>query len=212
MEEIHVKVSGPDQIDIIVVDLPGIINTGDGKEHTRQLIDKYIKDPQTLILLVSEAKQDEELTSAIELAKKHDPLAIRTLRILTKFDTFDSQDSKATAVKLVQVGEDQPLGPHAVICRRGGSVYNQEFEQKQLNDAGLSSQKHRSGIASLKGRLPLLFADLIQTNLPGLEESARKKLGDAEEELTAIGREPADETSLLRKCQIDSRTAVQCTV
>ena len=56
--EIRVRVRGPDQVDLIVIDLPGIINQGDGEAETKQLIQKYIGTEQTLILLVSEAKQD----------------------------------------------------------------------------------------------------------------------------------------------------------
>ena len=82
-EEIRVKVRGPDQPDLVVIDLPGIINAGEGKEATRELIHRYIKDDQTLILLVSEAKQDSELTGAIDMAKKFDPRLNRTLRVLT---------------------------------------------------------------------------------------------------------------------------------
>lgn len=50
-EEIKVKVYGPNMIDIIVVDLPGIINVGDGRDETRGLINQYIKLVETLILL-----------------------------------------------------------------------------------------------------------------------------------------------------------------
>lgn len=39
-KEILVRVTGPEQIDIIVIDLPGIIHTGEGKAETRQLINK----------------------------------------------------------------------------------------------------------------------------------------------------------------------------
>lgn len=56
--EIRVRVRGPDQVDLIVVDLPGIINHGEGEREARQLIQKYIRIEQTLILLVSEGKQD----------------------------------------------------------------------------------------------------------------------------------------------------------
>jgi GTPase SAR1 family protein len=37
-EEILLRVEGPNQLDIILTDLPGIINDGDGKEETRELI------------------------------------------------------------------------------------------------------------------------------------------------------------------------------
>ena len=78
------------QDDLDIVDLPGIIHNGPGSADTIRLIDKYVRSEQTLILVVSEAKQDDELTAALNLAAKHDPTGKRTLRILTKFDNFDS--------------------------------------------------------------------------------------------------------------------------
>jgi GTPase SAR1 family protein len=96
-EEIRVRVRGPEHIDIVVVDLPGMINAGDGKEASRELIRRYIKEEQTLILLVSEAKQDKELTSALDLAQEFDPRLIRTLRVLTKVRVI-TNDSQATSV------------------------------------------------------------------------------------------------------------------
>jgi GTPase SAR1 family protein len=79
-DEIRVRVRGPQQVDLIVIDLPGIINQGEGEAETKELIDKYIMKDQTLILLISEAKQDDELTTAIALARKADPEGNRTLR------------------------------------------------------------------------------------------------------------------------------------
>jgi hypothetical protein len=68
----------------IIIILPGMINAGEGKEATSELIRQYVKQEQTLILLVSEAKQDKELTSAIDLAQEFDLHLIRMLRVLTK--------------------------------------------------------------------------------------------------------------------------------
>eukprot|EP00966_Prymnesium_polylepis_P015646 361595-Prymnesium_polylepis.1 len=92
---------------------------------------------QTLILLVSEAKQDEELTSAIELAKEVDPEGVRTMRILTKFDTFDSDEAKSTAVSLLIGQAGRKLGAHAVICRTNGKGYDPDEEMRELSDAGV---------------------------------------------------------------------------
>ena len=79
-EEITVRVSGPEREDFGIIDLPGIIHNGSGAEATQALIERYIAPPQTLILLLSVADQDEELTKALELAEKHDPTNARTLR------------------------------------------------------------------------------------------------------------------------------------
>jgi len=93
-QEIRIRATGPNQMDLVVIDLPGIINADEGRDTTRELICNYIEKPQTLILLVSEAKQDEQLASAVDLAKKFDPHLLRTMRILTKFDIFDSDLAK----------------------------------------------------------------------------------------------------------------------
>ena len=59
------------------------------------MVESYIEKPQSLLLLVGEAKQDSELAAAIMLAKRHDPCGARTLRVLSKFDNFDSRESQA---------------------------------------------------------------------------------------------------------------------
>jgi hypothetical protein len=82
--QIRVRVRGPEHINIVVGDLPGMINAGDGKVASRELIQRYIKEEKTLILLVSEAKQDKALTSDLDLAQEFDPRPVRTLRILPK--------------------------------------------------------------------------------------------------------------------------------
>jgi hypothetical protein len=63
-------------MNVSVVDLPDIINAGDGKEDRREFICRYIKDQQTLILLVSEAQKDAKLTSALDLAKEFDATSV----------------------------------------------------------------------------------------------------------------------------------------
>ena len=66
-DEILVHVSDPLQMDIFVIDLPGIIHTGDGTEETHLLINKYIKHPETLVMLVSEATRNDETMEAIDM-------------------------------------------------------------------------------------------------------------------------------------------------
>jgi len=197
-KEIRVKVRGPDQIDLVVVDLPGIINAGDGKEDTQSLIRRYIKDQHTLILLVSEAKQDKELTGALDLANKFDPTFHRTLRLLTKFDTFDSPDAKATAVGLIKEQLPSKLGAHALVCRSAGGEYDTKEESKVLSEAEVPEK--RAGVDTLKDRLPSVYAELMRTSLPGLKLSAENKLRDAKKRIDNIG-EPIDQITMILHCQ-----------
>jgi len=196
--QITVRVSGPSQDDLDIVDLPGIIHNGPGSEETVQLIETYIKSEQTLILVVSEAKQDDELVSALKLADKHDPAGTRSLRILTKFDTFDSDDAQKKAAKLVADRVDDSLGAHAVVCRAlGGSGYDGESEAETFGDM---NSKH-TGIASLKERLQPLYVDLIRANLPTLESSARDAKKVAEASLHKLGELPLSPVGMIREAQ-----------
>lgn len=203
--ELVVKVSGPDQQDIIVVDLPGIIHNGEGKDETVALIEDYIRSPQTLILLVSEAKQDRELTSALSLTEKHDPRGERTLRCLSKFDTFDSEESRKSATRLIEDGRGSELGPHAVVCRfAGGKDYSEEEEEEAFEENARvtgTTAADRMGSSSLRSRLPRLFSKLVQTNLPKLEASAAKKQSEAEKELAKMGDRPMSPFAMVRECQ-----------
>ena len=175
---IKLRVTGPSVIDIIIVDLPGIQHAGPTKDAINALIEKNIEKPETLNLLVSEAKQDAELTKAIETAAKYDPNQERTIRVLSKFDNFDTPATRNRAVRLVTDGCDGTdisphqvnLGPHAVISiAKDGSLRSNKdgdnAEQKQLVEE-YGVPESRSGIVTLKHRLQPLFANLIKHNLP----------------------------------------------
>lgn len=161
---IKLRVTSDSVIDIIIVDLPGIQHAGETKEAIDALIESNIAKPETLNLIVSEAKQDIELTKALELAAKHDPKRERTIRVLSKFDNFDSIETKNRAVELIKAsvleGQSIPgqpnLGPHAVISiGKDGSLRSDGKgdldEQIQLiNEYGVPES--RAGVMPLKGR------------------------------------------------------------
>jgi len=207
-KEITLRVSGPDMLDIQIVDLPGIIHNGeDEKQETTRMIKKYIESPQTLILLVHEAKTDEELVSALQLAQDSDKGKERTLRILTKFDTFDSEASRNTAIDLIESDLENPLGAHAVVCRpEGDAEYDKErefdvFQKHGQQDVDVRFFKERMGVDTLKQRLPDLFTSLIQTNLPGLRASAVQRMQQEKAHLTKLGEMPLDSVMMVRECQ-----------
>jgi hypothetical protein len=82
------------------------------------------------------------------------------------------------------------LSPHAVVCSPDGqnNDYCSDKESRSLVELGLSPD--RAGVASLKKRLPPIFAALIQTNLPKMLESIVKETAKKEGELASIGVEP----------------------
>lgn len=185
MEPINVKARGPEQINIQVVDLPGLIHSGPGKEETRELIRKYITPEQTFILLVSEAKKDDQGLEAIEIAKSVDPQGLRTMRILTKFDNFSDLGSKRKAVERIVEGMSCERGPRAVALRPDGRSYDQAKEKEIFEKASVPVA--RAGIHALRESLPAFLADRMKTNLPKLENDVRTQLKEAQAYLKEIG-------------------------
>ena len=161
------------------------------------MIKKYIESEQSLILIVTEANRDAETAQALELAKHYDPEEERSIRILTKFDMFDSEESELRAKQLVESVDD--LSPHAIICRPRGEEYSSNDEAAILSKFELPEE--RSGVKSLHDRLPKLLCKLIRTNMPFLKKQVKQVLKDNRRNLREIGNEAPDNTTILLQIQ-----------
>ena len=90
------KLVAPDAPDLTIIDLPGIVRTAtEGQEASiveqiDGLIEKYLKQPRTIILAVVGANVDIATNEIIERAIKVDPEGIRTMGVLTKPDLVDA--------------------------------------------------------------------------------------------------------------------------
>ena len=93
---IHMKVVSPDGPTMTLIDLPGITHMSrknvqeDIHEATVNLVKKYIKNEQMIILCVCPALDDFANSEAIKLAKEVDPEGKRTLGVITKVDLCKS--------------------------------------------------------------------------------------------------------------------------
>jgi predicted nucleic acid-binding protein len=191
---ITVHAQGPGMDDLVLVDLPGIIHTNGGKDDVLQLIRQFTTPEQTLILTITEASRDEETALALQLAADADPSGERTLRILTKFDKFDSPEKRADAVAIVRGGEGE-LRPHAVVCRPNGSAYHAATELTKLGDV------EGQGVQTLKARLPALLGKRIDVNLPALKRQVRETRELAEARLSELGAHELNTTQILLRVQ-----------
>lgn len=94
-EYIHVTVSSPQLPNLTVIDLPGIIRTttsGQSRSVIREvddLLEEYLKQPDTIILAVIPANQDISTIDILERASTFDPSGRRTIGVLTKPDLVD---------------------------------------------------------------------------------------------------------------------------
>lgn len=186
--------------DLTLVDLPGIISNGsdEEKEGILTMIRTYITPVESLILVVTEAKQDEEGAFAIQLAREVDPDETRTLRILTKYDNFDTAENRVRANGWVcNAANTAHYAPHAVICRIGGKQYDEADEARLLAEQQLP--KACSGVPSLRTRLSELLCKLIDTNLPRLQKQICHVRSTAMARLHEIGTTPPDNSAILAR-------------
>jgi len=193
-EPISIEVVGSEQVDLIVIDLPGLIHNGEGKIEVKNLINKYINNDRTLILVCTPGDADEETQEALEITKdmKH-----RRLQILTKFDSFSSKDNSYKAIELLKSQENDMLGCHAVICRyEGGLDYDATIEMQKFEEHEIHKFKN-IGLSNLKNRLPPLFSDLIKKELPDIIKELSTNIIKEKEELKKIGENKSDPSKIL---------------
>ncbi|KZO95020.1 hypothetical protein CALVIDRAFT_483385 [Calocera viscosa TUFC12733] len=91
-----IEVSGPLLTDLTFVDLPGIIQhhptDPDLVDLIKSMVREYISDPSALILCTITMKDDPENQAALREAKAADPEGKRTIGVLTKPDTLQSEE------------------------------------------------------------------------------------------------------------------------
>jgi GTP-binding protein EngB required for normal cell division len=193
---IEIEVIGNLQVDLIVIDLPGLIHNGDGKDEVKDLIKQYINNERTLVLVCTPGDADEETQEALEITKnmKH-----RRMRILTKFDGFTSKDNSKKAIELLKSQENKELGCHAVVCRHKAKPdYDTTIEMEIFEEFGINKLKN-IGLSNLKNRLPPLFSDLIKKELPNIKDELLDNIKKEKEILKKIGISKLDSRSIIRE-------------
>lgn len=99
------SVYSPTVPDLTLVDLPGLTrNPVEGQpanigEISRNLVEKYCSDPNTLILCVIPANIDLSTSDALSLARKLDPEGVRSLGVLTKIDIMNEGEDCVDALR-----------------------------------------------------------------------------------------------------------------
>ena len=92
---IQVSVQSSTTPNLSLIDLPGIIRTtiyGQEKRviaNVNDLLDSFMRQPETIILAVIPANQDIATIDVLERAYEYDPAGVRTIGVLTKPDLID---------------------------------------------------------------------------------------------------------------------------
>ncbi|KAG7230973.1 hypothetical protein INR49_025002 [Caranx melampygus] len=203
-EPIHLKIFSPHVVNLTLVDLPGITKVPVGDQpkdieiQIRELILKYISNPNSIILAVTAANTDMATSEALKVAREVDPDGRRTLAVVTKLDLMDA----GTDAMDILMGRVIPvkLGIIGVVNRSQLDINQRKSVADAIRDEYAFLQKkypslaNRNGTKYLARTLNRLLMHHIRDCLPELKTRINVLAAQYQSLLNSYG-EPVDDKS-----------------
>lgn len=206
-ERVIVQIAAFGAPNLTIIDLPGIIRTktfGQNANAIREvthLIQGYIRQERTVMLVVVPATQDVATIEALEWAAKADPSGHRTIGVITKPDLIDDGAEKEVAVVLSNKRKPLKLGYIMVKNRSQREVEeNVSVQVARHNEAEFfaehsvfsSMSKSLFGVENLVRKLTDVLVARVYDELPSMREEVSAKLEATKRELEQLGRGAGD--------------------
>uniref|UniRef100_A0A2M4BF13 dynamin GTPase n=1 Tax=Anopheles marajoara TaxID=58244 RepID=A0A2M4BF13_9DIPT len=206
-EPINLKIYSTKVVNLTLVDLPGItkVPVGDQPEdieaQIKDLVLKYIENPNSIILAVTAANTDMATSEALKMAKDVDPDGRRTLAVLTKLDLMDA----GTDAIDILCGRVIPvkLGIIGVMNRSQQDINDKKAIEDQLRDEAAYLQRKyptlatRNGTPYLAKTLNRLLMHHIRDCLPDLKTRVNVMASQFQSLLNSYGEDVTDKSQCL---------------
>ncbi|XP_053211532.1 dynamin-1-like protein [Panonychus citri] len=206
-EPINLKIYSPRVVNLTLVDLPGITKVPVGDQpadiemQIKELLSKYIANPNSIILAVTAANTDFATSEALKFARDVDPDGRRTLAVITKLDLMDA----GTDAVDVLMGRVIPvkLGIIGVVNRSQADILSKKSIEEALKDEQLFLQKKyptlatRNGTAYLAKTLNRLLMHHIRDCLPDLKTRVSVMISQFQTLLNSYGDAVVDQGQTL---------------
>uniref|UniRef100_A0A1Q3G0P8 dynamin GTPase n=1 Tax=Culex tarsalis TaxID=7177 RepID=A0A1Q3G0P8_CULTA len=206
-EPISLKIYSTKVVNLTLVDLPGItkVPVGDQPEdieaQIKDLLQKYIENPNSIILAVTAANTDMATSESLKMAKECDPDGRRTLAVLTKLDLMDA----GTDAIDILCGRVIPvkLGIIGVVNRSQQDINDKKAIEEQLRDEAAYLQRKyptlatRNGTPYLAKTLNRLLMHHIRDCLPDLKTRVNVMASQFQSLLNSYGEDVTDKSQCL---------------
>ncbi|VVC41010.1 Dynamin GTPase effector,Dynamin-type guanine nucleotide-binding (G) domain,Dynamin, GTPase domain,P- [Cinara cedri] len=206
-DPISLKIYSVNVLNLSLVDLPGItkVPVGDQPEdieiQVKNLIIKYIQNPNSIILAVSTANTDMSTSESLKLSKEVDPEGKRTLAVITKLDLMDA----GTDAVDILCGRVIPvkLGIIGVVNRSQQDINDNKSIVNALKDESTYLQRkypslaNRNGTPYLTKTLNRLLMHHIRDCLPNLKTRVNVMVSQFQSLLYSFGDDVSDKSQTL---------------
>ncbi|KAI0111863.1 P-loop containing nucleoside triphosphate hydrolase protein [Daldinia grandis] len=194
---------GPKEEHFTVIDVPGIfrketegVTTEDDMELVMNMVKNYMKDTRTIILAIMPSNVDPATQEILKLAKKADPLMIRTMAVLTKPDLAIERTMQNIAIGHVLGTRSDLLLGYYIVKNRGSDDADKTLEQGQADEKRFFSQgpwavlrnTGKAGITALGARVRELLISLIKKEFPKLKAEVARELSELRTQLNNMGQ------------------------
>uniref|UniRef100_A0A4W3IRZ2 Dynamin-1-like protein n=1 Tax=Callorhinchus milii TaxID=7868 RepID=A0A4W3IRZ2_CALMI len=203
-EPIHLRIFSTNVVNLTLVDLPGLTKVPVGDQprdielQIKDLILRYIGNPNSIILAVTAANTDMATSESLKIAREVDPEGRRTLAVVTKLDLMDA----GTDAMDVLMGRVIPvkLGIIGIVSRSQLDINNKKIVADAIKDEYAFLQKkypslaNRNGTKHLAKTLNRLLMHHIRDCLPELKTRINVLAAQYQSLLNSYG-EPVDDQS-----------------
>lgn len=206
-EPIHLRIFSPHVVNLTLVDLPGVTKVPVGDQprdielQIKDLILRYIGNPNSIILSVTAANTDMATSESLKIAREADPEGRRTLAVITKLDLMDA----GTDAMDVLMGRVIPvkLGIIGIVNRSQLDINNKKPVADALKDEYAFLQKkypslaNRNGTKYLAKTLNRLLMHHIRDCLPELKTRINVLAAQYQSLLNSYGEPVEDKSATL---------------
>jgi len=206
-EPISLKFYSVSVLSLTLVDLPGLtkVAVGDQPEdieaQIRDLLLKYVQNPNSIILAVSPANVDMATSESLKMAREIDIDGRRTLAVITKLDLMDA----GTDAIDILCGRVIPvkLGIIGVINRSQQDIIDKKDIKEAIKDeASFLQRKYptlatRNGTPYLAKTLNRLLMHHIRDCLPELKTRVNVMASQFQTLLNSYGQDVVDKNTTL---------------
>jgi len=196
---IGLRVYSPHVLTLTLVDLPGLVMNAVGDQpkdidrQIKEMVTKYVRPSNTIILAVTPANADIATSTALRLAKQVDPDGVRTIGILTKLDLMDRGTDALDMLngKLVSLrrGFIGVVNRSQADINENKNIHDARADEKAYfaNHPKYASIADKQGTEYLSRQLNHILMEHIQNELPALKSIVDKQFAKTQQQMEKLG-------------------------